>query len=280
MPVPADLKPTRKPRVFDLVRQAGVDVDDWSNYQHPEKPAANPKYCYSWSFVEPNALIVLNLWFNKMIEANGGIEQHLNFRSLGARNERSAARKARRQQFEEAVALAYRTGLPVRVVVLDGKNSEVSARLLDPISWAVTAYNKTTGEATVRRGAATSPYTDQFLLPPPPDGTTGTRTVTSTVRNRDREVRDFALNRAKGKCELCGTSGFQLPDGRMFLETHHVISLAEHGTDSVSNVVALCPNHHREAHYGRNAKVLRTQLLKMLKVSNDVKSCGAPCATR
>lgn len=269
MPVPTDLKPTRKPRVFDLVSQAGVDVADWADYERPERPAANPKYCYSWSFVQPGALVVLNLWFSSMVEANGAIEQHLKFRGQAARNEGNAARKARRRHLEEAVALAYRAGLPVRVIVLDGKPPKVSARLLDPIPWAVTAYNETTGEAIVRRGAAPSAYTDQFSLPPPPDGTAGTRNVTTTVRNRDREVRDFALSRAKGECELCGSAGFQLPDGRTFLETHHVIPLAEGGADSASNVVALCPNHHREAHYGRDARGIRERLLKVLKVGKQ-----------
>lgn len=266
MPVPTDLKPTRKPRVFDLVRQAGVDVADWANYEHPEKPAANPKYCYSWSFVQPGALVVLNLWFSSMVEASGSIEQHLKFRGSAARIEGNAVRKARRRNLEEAVALAFRTGLPVRVIVLDGKPPEVSARLLDPIPWAVTAYDEATGEAVIRRGAVPSAYTDQFSLSPPRDGATGTRSVTTTVRNRDREVRDFALARAMGRCELCGASGFQLPDGRTFLETHHVVPLAEGGADSASNVVALCPNHHREAHYGRDAMSIRERLLKTLKV--------------
>jgi len=265
MPVPADLKPTRKPRVFDLVRQAGVDVADWSNYERPHSPASNPKYCYSWSFVQPGALVVLNLWFSSMVEANGAIEQHLNFGGPGARNEGTAARKTRRRHLKEAVALAYRDALPVRVIVLDGNPPKVSARLLDPIPWAVIAYNETDGEAIVRRGAAPPVYSDQFSLPPPPDGTAGVRNVTATVRDRDREVRDFALSRAKGKCELCGASGFQLPNGRMFLETHHVIPLAEGGADSASNVVAICPNHHREAHYGRDARGIRERLLRVLK---------------
>lgn len=269
MPVPPDLKPTRKPRVFDLVRQAGVDVADWSNYERPRSPASNPKYCYSWSFVQPGALVVLNLWFGSLVEENGVIEQHLKFRGPAARNEETAARKARRRHLEEAVALAYREGLPVRVIVLDGNPPGVSARLLDPIAWAVTAYNETTGDAIVRRGGLPPAYSDQFSLPPPADGTAGTRSVTATVRDRDREVRDFALSRAKGKCELCDVSGFLLPNGRMFLETHHVIPLAEGGADSASNVVAICPNHHREAHYGRDARGIRERLLKVLKAGKQ-----------
>ena len=269
MPILADLKPTRKLRVYDLLREAGVDVADWANYKYPEKPAANPKYCYSWAFVQPDTLVVLNLRFNSMVEVNDTIEQHLKFHSPAARNEGNAARKARRKHQEEAVALAHRASLPVRVIVLAGTPPKVSARDLDPIPWAVTAYDETTGEAIVRRGAVPAAYTDQFSLPPPPDGTAGTRNVTTAVHNRDREVRDFALFRAKGKCEFCDASGFQLPDGRMFLETHHVIPLAKGGTDGVTNVVALCPNHHREAHYGRDAEVIRKHLLRVLKAGKQ-----------
>lgn len=275
MPIPIELKPSSQRRVIDLVRQAGVDVSDWSNYEHgAANPGANPKYCYEWAFVQPQAVVVLNLWYESMVEVGGEIEQHFNFRDAAAQQEKNGARKARRRRMEEAVAEAYRSGLPVRVIVLDGdrrpvgetkaKPSKVSARLLDPVPWAVTKYNGATGQFVLRRGAAASAYVDQFSLPQPPDGKSGKRDVTTTVHDRDPEVRRFALARAKGKCQLCGSPGFHLPDGRVFLETHHVIPLAENGVDSASNVVALCPNHHREAHYGRDAKAIRQRLLKTL----------------
>ncbi len=276
MSLPIELKPTRLQRVIDLVRQAGVDVTDWSNYEKGrDNPGANPKYCYEWAFVQPGALVVLNLWHEAMLEVNGGVEQHFSFRDSAAREEKNGARKARRRRMEEAIALAYQSGLPVRVVVLNGnrrapqeraaKPSTVSARLLDTVPWAVVAYDNATGKGVLRRGASASTYADQFSLPPPPDGKSGKHEVTASVRDRDSEVRRFALRRAKGKCQLCGASGFQLPNGSMFLETHHAIPLAEDGPDSVSNVVALCPNHHREAHYGREAKTIRERLLKILK---------------
>lgn len=47
---PTDLKPTERHRVYDLVREAGVDISDWSNYRRPEHPSSNPKYCYNWAF--------------------------------------------------------------------------------------------------------------------------------------------------------------------------------------------------------------------------------------
>ncbi len=124
-------------------------------------------------------------------------------------------------------------------------------------------------KAIVRRGAATSDYTGQVSLLPPHDVAAATRNVTTPVRNREREDRDFALSRAKGICEFCGASGCQLPDSRTFLETHHIMPLAEGGADSASNIVALCSNHHREAHYGRDARGIRERLLKVLKAGKQ-----------
>ena len=55
-----------------------------------------------------------------------------------------------------------------------------------------------------------------------------------------------------------------MANGKVYLETHHVVPLHEKGPDSVSNVVALCPNHHREAHHGKNRAQIREQLLAKL----------------
>jgi len=37
----------------------------------------------------------------------------------------------------------------------------------------------------------------------------------------------------------------------MPLEVHHKVPLAEGGDDTVENAIALCPNCHRHAHYGK-----------------------------
>lgn len=39
------LRPVARRRVMDFVRDAGVDVSDWRNYEGGVA-AANPKYCY------------------------------------------------------------------------------------------------------------------------------------------------------------------------------------------------------------------------------------------
>lgn len=56
---------------------------------------------------------------------------------------------------------------------------------------------------------------------------------------------------AGGKCQHClKDAPFKREDGTPYLEVHHVEWLSKGGEDSVENAVALCPNCHREAHYG------------------------------
>ncbi len=68
--------------------------------------------------------------------------------------------------------------------------------------------------------------------------------------NRDRHVSEYAKRRAKGFCQLCGNPApFKDKNGRPYLETHHIIRLADGGADSIENVVGLCPNCHRKMHH-------------------------------
>lgn len=90
-------------------------------------------------------------------------------------------------------------------------------------------------------------------------------TTLGVSRSRSKDIRMFVLHRAGGKCEFCGSVGFTLPDGRIYLETHHVHQLSLGGPDSVTNVAALCANHHREAHHGKEAELIKNQLLLRLR---------------
>jgi hypothetical protein len=82
---------------------------------------------------------------------------------------------------------------------------------------------------------------------------------------RDQAVRSKVLRRANGKCEFCGKDGFLTKSGTKFLETHHIISLSEQGRDKVDNVIALCPNDHRQAHFGADWKGLQDDFLSILR---------------
>ncbi|MGZ8227180.1 MAG: HNH endonuclease [Methylococcaceae bacterium] len=69
---------------------------------------------------------------------------------------------------------------------------------------------------------------------------------------RNPDVVAEALFRSKGICEICKKPApFNKKfDGSPFLEVHHKIQLSQGGEDSIENAIALCPNCHREAHYG------------------------------
>jgi 5-methylcytosine-specific restriction protein A len=77
--------------------------------------------------------------------------------------------------------------------------------------------------------------------------------VLTRAFRRNSDVIAEVLLRANGTCEGCGQSApFQRADGTLYLEVHHRRRLADGGEDSVENAIALCPNCHRERHYGIN----------------------------
>lgn len=72
------------------------------------------------------------------------------------------------------------------------------------------------------------------------------------VTQRSQLVSDLAKARANGYCQLCHSiAPFYYNNGKPYLETHHIISLADNGRDDLCNVVALCPNCHKKMHYLR-----------------------------
>ncbi|CAE6853541.1 5-methylcytosine-specific restriction enzyme A [Paraburkholderia domus] len=75
--------------------------------------------------------------------------------------------------------------------------------------------------------------------------------VLSRVSKRNPYVIAEVLLRAAGICESCESPApFTRVDGRPYLEVHHRIRLADGGDDTVENAIALCPNCHRERHFG------------------------------
>ena len=92
-----------------------------------------------------------------------------------------------------------------------------------------------------------------------------TRETTTTTYVRDSAVVEWVLARAKGRCECCKASApFMKDDGEPFLEVHHIHRLADGGRDTVDNATALCPNCHRELHYGVNRQPLAETLRRYI----------------
>lgn len=72
-----------------------------------------------------------------------------------------------------------------------------------------------------------------------------------TFYQRSEAVRDYVLARADGVCESCGQlAPFKRPNGTPYLEPHHTRRVSDGGPDHPRFVGALCPNCHREVHYG------------------------------
>lgn len=98
---------------------------------------------------------------------------------------------------------------------------------------------------------------------PKPVGNAAPKSLQSEVSTyqRDAKVKAWVLKEANGKCEGCKQSApFLSADGSPYLEVHHLRQLADGGSDTITNVAALCPNCHREMHYGMN----RDSLIKKL----------------
>lgn len=78
------------------------------------------------------------------------------------------------------------------------------------------------------------------------------RTVAVTVYDRNPDVVAERLFLSNGNCDRCAQPApfMRASNGEPYLEVHHIGSLSAGGEDVVENTVALCPDCHREAHYG------------------------------
>ncbi len=138
-------------------------------------PAANPSYCYDWSFGSTREGIVLCVWHDSL-EVEGDLLSFVeNMRSLDedlstlalnqSRNpkERDRARQqaARARDFDSLVRLAFDRLLPVRLIINEGDRtdraklgegaSHVHRRALDPEPWYVHRYDDRRGDARLVR---------------------------------------------------------------------------------------------------------------------------------
>lgn len=72
-----------------------------------------------------------------------------------------------------------------------------------------------------------------------------------TYRHRSKLVRSYVLERAGANCESCRKPApFTRSDSTPYLEPHHIRRLSDDGPDDPRWVAGICPNCHREIHYG------------------------------
>ena len=72
------------------------------------------------------------------------------------------------------------------------------------------------------------------------------------VYDRNPDVIAEVLIGANGICGRCKNPApfIRYKDKTPYLEVHHKMQLAKGGDDTVENAIALCPNCHRDRHYG------------------------------
>jgi 5-methylcytosine-specific restriction enzyme A len=274
------LKPTEKLVVMDLLGEAGIDVGDWKNYDG-NIPSRNPRYCYNWSFEKPNEFIVVCLWFGD-IQVDGDTLLHnhnIRLRDGRTGGKGAANWKRRSEAFDEHIQAAYRAGLPVRVIVLDGKqrdhleidqeSSEVDFRMLDSIPWAISKYDFDTGDLLLVRGALPTEAVEQDA--PEFVGFEGDQRRRYVLhRRREASVRKKKLQAAMYenggilKCEVprCGFD-FKARYGALgegFAHVHHLTPLANAPTDgckvALKELAVVCANCHAMIHVGGECRPL------------------------
>lgn len=200
------------------------------------------------------------------------------------------------QEMDSVLKLAKREAREVRVAIVHTKTpksgederSSADYRELDPEPWHLVHYEMQDGSFHIRRGPPSSladsksPADASSVEPPlsvqmPEISEQGygigvadqfvgfeeplQKEASTTTWERSALVRQRVLMRSGGCCEYCLAPGFKKFNGDVYLETHHIDPLSEGGADTVWNVIALCPNHHREAHYGCNSAGIK-QILK------------------
>ena len=73
------------------------------------------------------------------------------------------------------------------------------------------------------------------------------RYLMSEATHRDRGLVEKLRDLYEGECQICGWAPRRQYDEEL-CEAHHVRWLSRGGNDALSNLVLVCPNHHRAIH--------------------------------
>ena len=283
--------------IIEAVSAADLDVTQWSFNKNGSVskggPARNPAYNFQWAFSDLDGRYAACIWHNSpkvegaVIAYEDNLRAHyleldriaMDHRRTASERSRARSQATSARKADSLLQTAYRAKAPVRVVILEPASAKsellgrdrsiVKFRRVDPVSWYFHSYDLTSGHLRLVRGVR------------PPDAPLVSEGEPATIDQfeakdveranhqagrflRRAEVRSAVLVRTKGHCELCGKPGFLTAGGSRYLETHHVVPLAESGPDEIWNVVGICPDQHKRAHYGLEAPEIRRMLIGIL----------------
>ena len=83
-----------------------------------------------------------------------------------------------------------------------------------------------------------------------------------------KKLRNHVMNSLDGRCEnkLCNKKFFQKYNSEdLYFEAHHIIFLSNGGKDKIENMILLCPDCHRKAHFSKEKKSLEKRFLEYIK---------------
>lgn len=169
------MRPTSSQRIYDLVKQAGVDVTPWhvsSKTRRPIEPSDNIHMNSQWTFGEEikNDPFVACIWWrdlhikdgqivhegNSKADANDWAKMQTDMRISGESENRLTKKINKGRVFDRLISIAKLRRKPIRVVVLDGdtppfeaaayESSTASKRKLDDAPWWVHSYDVWSGD--------------------------------------------------------------------------------------------------------------------------------------
>lgn len=127
------------------------------------------------------------------------------------------------------------------------------------------AYAKTS-ERDVLEGRVSTLRKLQAL--PLPHGSLSPKWEAKSIKSfvRDPAIKAWVLRASNGICEGCQSPAhFVGRDGLPYLEVHHVMPLSKHGSDRITNAVALCPNCHTRCHYSVDQDEFKLHLYQTIR---------------
>lgn len=280
MSIIKELYPVTCTLVIDVLKRAGVDTSDWTANDDPSRRN-------NWSFGRDGEPQVLFIWHDelymdgKLVCYRSNMQEHaIALERTNTPTTRSQAKRAR--QFHSRVTKAYFQKLPLRVALVDGTVGEdgvakVRTRELDATPWYAHQRDNETASVVLVRGIELSSdfdpsieYSKSYAQPvgdtniPYESKPLSCQEFGTATFARDSEVVRNAKQRANGYCEYRGERGFETSTGDFYLEGHHVIPIGCEGPDEVWNVVAICPDDHRKAHFGAHKIAIRDELVTYL----------------
>lgn len=86
-----------------------------------------------------------------------------------------------------------------------------------------------------------------------------------------KKIKDFLLIASKHQCSICQANT---------IDVHHIVQVANGGTNDLDNLMVVCPNHHREYHQGKFSKdQMRTYRTQWIQKCSIFLGIGMPNET-